>query len=219
MIRATTEMARRGDKLREHILVSAKEVFLEMGFERASMDAVAARAETSKRTLYAHFESKENLFLEVVELVRGLILNRLRFPGDYSSDPAEAISRFCLRYLEILQFQPSVQMCRLSISEAARFPQGAARHFDAVFTEVHVRLSDYLKATFALSSEAGDEAAQRLLGRLLYPRLLRALFGLEVLAKSYAPEDAEPDIDLAPIRRAVDEMIESLTSEARPTGR
>src|SRR5450755_3901656 len=44
-------MARRGDKLREHILWIAKEVFLEMGFERASMDLVARRAETSKRSL------------------------------------------------------------------------------------------------------------------------------------------------------------------------
>jgi len=56
-------MARRGDKLREHILWTAKDVFLEMGFERASMDVVASRAETSKRSLYAHFESKEKLFL------------------------------------------------------------------------------------------------------------------------------------------------------------
>ena len=33
-------MSRRGDKLREHILEAAKDVFLEMGFERASMDVV-----------------------------------------------------------------------------------------------------------------------------------------------------------------------------------
>jgi hypothetical protein len=32
----------------------AKDVFLETGYERASMDAVAARAGTSKRSLYAH---------------------------------------------------------------------------------------------------------------------------------------------------------------------
>ena len=74
-------MARRGDKLREHILWTAKDVFLEMGFERASMDVVAGRAETSKRTLYAHFESKEKLFLAVIELVRGLFLGRLEDAG------------------------------------------------------------------------------------------------------------------------------------------
>jgi hypothetical protein len=37
-------MARRGDALREHILWVAKEVFLELGFERASMDDVGSRA-------------------------------------------------------------------------------------------------------------------------------------------------------------------------------
>jgi AcrR family transcriptional regulator len=44
-------VARRGDELREHIVWAAKDVFLEMGFERASMDVVAARAATSKRSL------------------------------------------------------------------------------------------------------------------------------------------------------------------------
>ena len=71
-------MARRGDKLREHILWTAKDVFLEMGFERASMDVVASRAETSKRSLYAHFNSKEKLYLAVIDLVRGLFLSKLR---------------------------------------------------------------------------------------------------------------------------------------------
>ncbi|MET0427351.1 MAG: helix-turn-helix domain-containing protein, partial [Microvirga sp.] len=60
-------MARRGVQLREHILWTAKDVFLELGFERTSMDEVAGRAATSKRTLYAHFESKEKLFLAVIE--------------------------------------------------------------------------------------------------------------------------------------------------------
>jgi len=83
-------MARRGDQLREHILSIAKDVFLEMGFERASMDVVAARAETSKRSLYAHFANKEKLFLAVVDLVRGLFLSRLRMPGDYSKQPAKS---------------------------------------------------------------------------------------------------------------------------------
>ena len=97
-------MARRGDKLREHILWIAKEVFLEMGFERASMDLVASRAETSKRSLYAHFESKEKLFLAIIELVRGLFLSALRMPGDYSEKPADALVMFCGRYLEILVY-------------------------------------------------------------------------------------------------------------------
>src|SRR5260370_18688958 len=103
-------MARRGDKLSEHILWIAKDVFLEVGFERASMDVVASRAETSKRSLYSHFESKEKLFLAVIDLVRGLFLSRLRMPDDYSNQPAEALVMFCGRYLEILLYDGSVQM-------------------------------------------------------------------------------------------------------------
>jgi AcrR family transcriptional regulator len=203
-------MARRGDELREHILWTAKDVFLEMGFERASMDVVAARAETSKRSLYAHFESKEKLFLAVIDLVRGLFLNRLKLPGDYSEKPAEALTMFCGRYLEVLLYESSVQMCRVSMAETTRFPQGAAQHFDVMFTEVHKRLGTYLKAVFGLPAKASAEAAQRLLGQILYPRFVRALFGIDALADSFDREVLAPDFDLKPIRKAVAELIESL---------
>ena len=203
-------MARRGDALHEHILWIAKDVFLEMGFERASMDVVAARAETSKRSLYAHFESKENLFLAVIELVRGLFLGRLRMPGDYSEDPTEALTLFCGRYLEILVYQASIQMCRVSMAETARFPQGAAQHFDVMFTEVEKRLSHYLGMTFGLSASARAAATHKLLAPLLYPRLLRALFGMDPLAEGLDGDTSSPGIDLRPIRKAVRELIGSL---------
>ncbi|RYX81373.1 TetR/AcrR family transcriptional regulator [bacterium] len=203
-------MGRRGDELREHMLWAATEVFLEVGFERASMDVIAARAETTKRTLYSHFESKENLFFAVIELVRGLVLNRLKYPQDYSQDPIEAVTLFCARYIEILRYEPAVQMCRVSISEAARFPQGAAQHFDALFTEAHSRLSNFLQKTLGLTDSIGDETAWKLLGQLLYPGLLRSLFGVNELAKSYNPDEKVFDVDLPPIRKAVEDMFESL---------
>jgi AcrR family transcriptional regulator len=203
-------MARRGDKLREHILWSAKDVFLEMGFERASMDVVASRAETSKRSLYAHFNSKEKLYLAVIDLVRGLFLSKLRMPGDYAEKPAEALVMFCGRYLEILLYEGSIQMCRVSMAETTRFPEGAAQHFDVMFTEVHTRLSAYLKTTFGLSARASAEAAHRLLGQVLYPRFPRALFGMDPLAESFDDEALSPDFDLKPIYKAVAELIESL---------
>jgi AcrR family transcriptional regulator len=109
-------MARRGDELREHILLAAKDVFIEMGFERTSMDVVAARASTSKRSLYAHFESKDKLFLAVVGLVRELYLGRLRTPPDYSEDTTEAVVLFCGRFLQLLLWQPALRTCRMSIA-------------------------------------------------------------------------------------------------------
>jgi len=208
-------MARRGDRLREHILYAAKDVFLEMGFERASMDVVASRAQTSKRSLYAHFESKEKLFLAVVELVRGLFLSKLKMPGDYSEKTPEALTMFCARYLEILLFAPSIRMCRLSIAEAARFPEGSAQYFDVVFSTVHERLSLYLKRAFRLSAKAAAEAAQRLLGQVLYPRFPRALFGMDALAESSDDDAIAADFDLKPVRKAVAGVLESLPFHLR----
>ena len=206
-------MARRGKELREHILWAAKEVFLEMGFERASMDVVAVRAKTSKRSLYAHFESKEKLFLEVIELVRGLFFSRLKMPSDYSENPAEALVMFCGRYLEILLFEGAIRMSRVTMAETVRFPEGAAQYFDVMFTQVHSRLSAYLKTTFGLPVRIAADAAQKLLGRVLYPRFPRALFGVDPLAGEFHDDGLAPDFDLKSIRRAVTDLILSLEQQ------
>lgn len=203
-------MARRGDELREHMLWAAKDVFLEVGFERASMDVIAERAATSKRTLYAHFENKENLYLAVFELIRELSLSRLKMPGDYSPDTEEALVLFCGRFLEGLLFVWTIRMCRLTIAEAERFPEGSARYFDVIFSTPHQRLSDYLKERFDLSAQSSSEAAQQLLGRVIYPRFSRALFGLEELCEQLDEEAIRADFDLEPVRQAVAELIASL---------
>ncbi len=200
----------RGDKLREHILWAAKDVFLEMGFERASMDEVAARAKTSKRTLYAHFENKEKLYLACVDLVRGMFLGKLKTPGEYPGSPAQALTMFCGRYLEMLLYAPTIKMCRMSMAEASRFPEGSARYFDVIFTTPREELGAYLKETFKLSAKAGAEAAQELLSRVLDPRFQRALFGLEKPLEIICAEAIQADFDLKPVRKIVAELIESL---------
>jgi AcrR family transcriptional regulator len=202
--------ARRGEQLREHILWAAKDVFLEMGFERASMDVVANRAETSKRSLYAHFESKEKLFLAVIEMVRGLLLGRLSSPYAYSEKPAEALALFCARYLEILVFSGSIRMCRVSVAESERFPEQAKLYFDVLFTQVQSLLGAYLKSVFGMSVRASADAAQRLLGQVLYPLFPRALFGVDGLVESIEDDPVPSNVDLKWIRKSVAELLQSI---------
>ena len=203
-------MARRGEQLREHILWVAKDVFLDTGFERASMDLIAARAETSKRTLYAHFENKENLYLAVVDLVRSLFVPKLKTPADYPGTVAEKLTTFCGRYLEMLLYDRTVLMCRLSMAEAVRFPEGAAQYFEVIFTTPRDLLSAYLKTTFKLSPKTSVEAADELIARTLHPRFTRALFGIDPLYESFDDETLRPDFDLKPIRKAVADLLKSL---------
>ncbi len=58
---------------RAAILSAARELFLSEGFERASMDAVAARAGVSKRTVYDYYGDKRALLLAVVEQAAELL--------------------------------------------------------------------------------------------------------------------------------------------------
>lgn len=197
-------MARRGDELRDHILFTAKNVFLETGFERTSMDQIAARAETSKRTLYAHFESKDKLFVAVVDLVRRLYLDRLGTPGEYAEEPAEAAALYCGRFLQTLLWEPTLRMCRLGIAEAERLPEAAARYHEAVFGSMHVRLAGFLGERYGLGPADAERAAYDVVARTVHPRFVRGLFGMEPLATD-RPERAAiaADVDLAPIRAAL----------------
>lgn len=194
-------MGRRGEPLRDHILQAAKRVFLERGFERASMDEVAARAQTSKRTLYAHFKSKQQLFFAVIEMVRRLALAHLKPPATYSARPADALARYLASYLAVMRLAPAVQMMRITIAEAERFPRAAEQHHDALFGLAATQLAAYLAATFALSPRASADAAQRLLAQVLFPVLPRALFGLDDPRRAIRPRE---------LRRAVAGVIASL---------
>jgi AcrR family transcriptional regulator len=186
------------------MLFTAKDVFLEVGFERASMDVIAARAETTKRTLYAHFENKEKLFLAVFELVRDLTLSRLKMPGEYADDTEEALVLFCARFLELLLWDKRIRMFRLSIAEAERFPDAAERFYDTVFGTAQGRLEVFLGERLKLSHKAAARIAQDLLGRILFPRFTRALFGLDLLSEEKLDDKAlSAKLDLDAVRRAV----------------
>lgn len=66
---------------RESILNAAVTAFQEEGYDRTSMDRVAEVAGASKRTVYNHFKSKEELLLAVTErfLVKQQALKNIKY--------------------------------------------------------------------------------------------------------------------------------------------
>jgi TetR/AcrR family transcriptional repressor of mexJK operon len=68
MVSAGAKTVREGSaSKRAAILAAARELFLAEGYERTSVDAVSARAQVSKRTVYDYFGDKRALLLAVVE--------------------------------------------------------------------------------------------------------------------------------------------------------
>jgi AcrR family transcriptional regulator len=201
-------VARRGAELRDHILWTAKNAFIEMGFDRTSMDAVALRAETSKRSLYAHFETKDKLFLAVVDLVRDLYLENIKTPEHYAEETVEAITLFSGRFQQMLLWEQVLRTCRMGIAEADRLPEASARYYETFFAATHERLGAFIAERYHLEPAAGTALARNLIAQTVYPHFVAALFGVEEL-RGDLPDEAliASDLDLAPIRAAIAELL------------
>ncbi|MFF7411803.1 TetR/AcrR family transcriptional regulator [Streptomyces lydicus] len=63
----TTASRRQGRGGRERILAAAAELFAAQGINATGMEQIAERAPVSKRTLYAHFRTKDELVLAHLE--------------------------------------------------------------------------------------------------------------------------------------------------------
>lgn len=120
--------ARRQAAKRAEILSAATEVFLEQGYGRASMDAVLARIGGSKRTLYNHFPSKEDLFAAIVTNVSDRVLAALRPPLD-AGDIRKTLVTMGVGYLSVLLSPDGLALYRAMVSEAPHFPELARTFF------------------------------------------------------------------------------------------
>jgi AcrR family transcriptional regulator len=67
---------------RQRILDAAYGIFWRQGFMRPSLDDIARRAKLTKRTLYQHFRSKDDLMAEVLAHSSELAMESLRHIGD-----------------------------------------------------------------------------------------------------------------------------------------
>lgn len=201
-------MARRGEALREHILDTAKLAFLETGFERTSMDAIANQANTSKRSLYSHFATKDDLFLAVIDRVHELFADLIGMPEDYADEPVEALARFSGRILQLLGWASLGQTCRLVIAEADRLPEASARLYEAFLGQAVARLVDYVCAHSPLGPGEARTMVDRLLGQALFPALPRMFLGLDAVTETKPSEATlEADVDLVGLRRLAGEAL------------
>jgi TetR/AcrR family transcriptional regulator, mexJK operon transcriptional repressor len=117
----------RAERTRRAITTAAEDLFLGRGFLGTSMDDVAATAEVSKQTVYAHFHSKEALFLEVVRGMTGAagdeFEEQVADPGAEPPPLEEFLRDFAVRQLTIVMTPRLMQVRRLVIAEAERFPE------------------------------------------------------------------------------------------------
>jgi TetR/AcrR family transcriptional repressor of mexJK operon len=128
MVNVETKVLREGSATkRMAILSAARELFMADGFERTSVDAIAARAAVSKRTVYDYFGDKRALLLAVVSESSASLMSSIRAALDASlTDDAElqeSLIDFSLRVVSsTLGTADYAAIVRLVSTEAAHLP-------------------------------------------------------------------------------------------------
>jgi AcrR family transcriptional regulator len=97
---------RDSQRTRRRILDAAYVLFRRKGFTRVSMDEIAAATTVTKRTLYYHFKSKDQLLAAVLEVQHHLALAAFRTFGDKLSGSPEDIIDTMFRDLAVWSDKP-----------------------------------------------------------------------------------------------------------------
>jgi TetR/AcrR family transcriptional regulator, mexJK operon transcriptional repressor len=186
MVGASPDLRSVSERKRDEIRRAALLLFTRDGYERTSVDAIAAEAGVSKRTVYNHFGDKENLFVWVVQSTFSSLLGLVsdivdRGLSDVRDEPAlePALVATVLELSRtVTQLPERVALVRLIISEASRFPVLAQPwRSRGTITDLFVKQLIRLAALGLLTFDDPVEATQHLTALTLNQLNTRTLFG------------------------------------------
>jgi AcrR family transcriptional regulator len=182
----------------ERILGAARKVFLQRGFEGASIEEIAEAARSGKPTIYARFPGKEALFAAVV--MERVAANTARFENltPTGATIEERLESVAVAVIQSILASDAIGLMRLAIAESPRFPHLASNVY-TMARERGAQAVARLLAETAQSDKLGTLPAfapERLTATtrffqdvVLFPVLFRALFGetLEQLSAELKP--------------------------------
>jgi AcrR family transcriptional regulator len=150
---------------RRQILDGARRVFMDLGFDGASMGEIARAAGVSKGTLYVYFADKCRLFEAIVE--DELELRQLAFNFDPSRDIATTLRDYGKTYIAMVCRPGGGSAIRTVMGIAERMPEVGRRYYACALEQNINRLAAYLERYVKTGELAIDDcqlaAAQFLL--------------------------------------------------------
>jgi AcrR family transcriptional regulator len=189
----------RGSRRRDAILKAATEIFLEKGFEGATLDEIIHRAGGSRATIYSQFGDKQGLFAAIIGEFCRQMLAPLSDAGEEGQDLRSALLAFGRRYLDVLMAPESIALYRVVIAASLQSSNLGKRVFEAGPEAAANRLAAFFQREAEadrLKIDDPDGAARIFLEMVKGDLQTRALFG------AGAPPTAE-EIERS-LRTAVD---------------
>jgi TetR/AcrR family transcriptional regulator, mexJK operon transcriptional repressor len=166
------------------ILNAATELFLEVGYEQTSIDAILVRSGGSKSTLYAYFPTKEDLFRSVIDSV--VDNSDLGAALDISSNARFALTEFAVSRQRVVLSPRHRAVVGLVIAERDRFPDLAQIYWERGPQRSGRQLITYLEALRnreILAIDDAEEAAEFFIG-MIFQRWVRPLYYVNLPAPS-----------------------------------
>ncbi|MEW6255944.1 MAG: TetR/AcrR family transcriptional regulator [Pseudomonadota bacterium] len=133
---------------RSQILTGAREVFLERGFDAASMGDIARAAGVSKGTLYVYFKDKVDLFTALIQSQCSETAE-CTFVLDASGDIAQALRKLGHSYVNMMVRQDNIATLRIVIAAAGKFPEIGRAFYEAGPGRGARRLAAFLQSKVA----------------------------------------------------------------------
>jgi AcrR family transcriptional regulator len=130
---------------RRQILDGARKVFMDLGFDGASMGEIARSAGVSKGTLYVYFADKNRLFEDIVE-EEVLEQSKAAFNFDPARDVTTTLLDFGQAYIQLLCRPRGGSALRTVMAIAERMPEVGRRFYNNVIALTIARLAAYLEA-------------------------------------------------------------------------
>jgi AcrR family transcriptional regulator len=130
---------------RRQILDGARKVFMDLGFDGASMGEIARSAGVSKGTLYVYFADKNRLFEAIVEEA-ALEQGEIAFDFDAAGDAATTLREFGAAYIAMILRPEGGSAIRTVMAIAERMPDVGRRYYERVLQKTINRLAGHLGA-------------------------------------------------------------------------
>ncbi len=187
---------RQRGKARVHaILDAATEVFLEHGYEKATLADIVARSGGSKPLFYEQFFSKAALFRAMMEMRCSIMMEPLAAINDDTRSPREMLTAFARAFVAALSDPEVLGLQRVASGEGVRNPDVAEIYFACGHDVAYDQLARYLSM---ISAPPTDPAILRRWAIVFFAMIQGdAIERLVVGAEPLADREIEAYIELA----------------------
>lgn len=165
------------------VVSTAKKLFSENGFERTTLDAIAKESGVTKRTIYSHFNSKEELF-------GATVLDRVR--EEFSIDsanldeekPSVGLTVIANQFLSLIRRSEVLGAHRTMFSVATTHAELCDSFYKNAPLTIHAEVAQYLAKCKTLKIEDPNIAADQFLSLFLGLDHIKCLLGFDKPTKS-----------------------------------